>query len=129
MKFPSLEWAEKLCNEINNIEIDEIRSWNWDILFILRNVKNNDMKFKVNIKAGKCLGVEEDGGADYIIEGDYDIWKSILLGELDLAVALLAGKLKLIKGDRLNLLRHIRAAVNIASIIRAKGLTNDLEIM
>ena len=129
MKFPSLEWAEKLCNEINNIEVDEIRSWNWDILFILRNVKNNDMKFKVNIKAGKCLGVEEDGGADYIIEGDYDIWKSILLGELDLAVALLSGKLKLIKGDRLNLLRHIRAAVNIASIIRAKGLTNDLEIM
>jgi len=129
MKFPSLEWAEKLCNEINNIEIDEIRSWNWDILFILRNVKNNDMKFKVNIKAGKCLGVEEDGGADYIIEGDYNIWKSILLGELDLAVALLSGKLKLIKGDRLNLLRHIRAAVNIASIIRAKGLTNDLEIM
>ncbi|WP_016729941.1 SCP2 sterol-binding domain-containing protein [Saccharolobus islandicus] len=129
MKFPSLEWAEKLCNEINNIEVDEIRSWNWDILFILRNVKNNDMKFKVKIKAGKCLGVDEDGDADYVIEGDYNIWKSILLGELDLAVALLSGKLKLIKGDRLNLLRHIRAAVNIASIIRARGLTNDLEIM
>ncbi|QXJ29411.1 hypothetical protein J5U23_02280 [Saccharolobus shibatae B12] len=129
MKFPSLEWAEELCNEINNIEIDEMRSWNWDILFILRNVKNNDMKFKVIIKAGKCLGVEEGEDADYIIEGDYKIWKSILLNELDLAVALLTGKLKLVKGDKLNLLRHIRAAVNIANIIRTRGLTSNLEIM
>ncbi|QGA68945.1 SCP2 sterol-binding domain-containing protein [Sulfolobus sp. E11-6] len=130
MIFPSLEWAQELCNEINKIEIDEIKSWNWDILFILINVKNgNNMKFKVKIKTGKCLGVEVGDDADYIIEGEYKIWKSILLGELDLAIALLTGKLKLVKGDRLNLLRHIKAAVNIANIIRAKGLTNNLEII
>lgn len=131
MKFPSLEWAQKLCSEINNIDLEEIKSWNWDILFILKNVNGNDMKFKVNIKAGKCLGVEENKNldADYIIEGDYTIWKQILLGESDLAVALLSGKLKLVRGDRLNLIRHIRAAVNIANVVRARGITKDIEVV
>lgn len=131
MKFPSLEWAQKLCAEINGINIDEIKSWNWNILFILKNVQNRNMKFKVNIKEGKCLGVEEGENldADYVIEGEYSVWKSILLGELDLAVALLSGKLKLVNGDKLNLIRHIRAAVNIASIVRGRGITNDLEIL
>ncbi|TRM73107.1 hypothetical protein DJ523_08150, partial [Sulfolobus sp. E5] len=77
------------------------------------------------------LGVEEGENldADYVIEGEYSVWKSILLGELDLAVALLSGKLKLVNGDKLNLIRHIRAAVNIASIVRGRGITNDLEIL
>ncbi|MEM0173363.1 MAG: SCP2 sterol-binding domain-containing protein [Sulfolobaceae archaeon] len=132
MRFPSLEWAQMLCSKINDISLDEIKSWNWDILFILKNVRNDeDMRFKVNIQAGKCLGVEEGVvlDADYIIEGDYSIWKQILFGELDLAMALLSGKLRLIKGDRLNLIKHIRAAVIIANIIRAQGITKDIEVL
>lgn len=98
-----------------------MRDWNWDVTFVITEVpEKGKIAYKVKLKGGNCLGVEEDNELDspYVLEGRYDVWEKILNGNLDPVVAVINRRLILKKGDLLNILRRASAAITIVKTIR-----------
>lgn len=125
VKFPSKEWAEAFCRELNNSP--EYRSaaakWEGDIVFAVPG--KAAMKFF--LKHGVCHGVEyhEEGAtvdAPYILEADEKTWLDVIAGKLQPIPAMLLGKIKVKKGSMAVLAQYATAALAMIKTAQKIGV-------
>ena len=77
--------------------------------------------FFVSFDHGKVMEVSElsspdERGADFVISGKPDMWKSVLRSETKPTVAIATGKLK-VKGKQTTLLKHMAAFSHILKVM------------
>lgn len=120
MEFPSREFAEALCSELNRRESYRrmARGWRWPILFKVEEAGGGSPGFVLDLYEGECRGVKwfDDASsvtADYILSASRDTWLKVIEGELHPMRAILERKVKLEKGSYATIARYTRAALEI----------------
>jgi putative sterol carrier protein len=68
--------------------------------------------------------VDDESSMEYVIRANYDIWKSMTLGELDPMNALMAGKVK-VTGNMAALLKHAEGFKQTFEVVEALPTTFD----
>jgi putative sterol carrier protein len=68
--------------------------------------------------------VADEGAMDFIIRGNYEVWKAVTLGELDPMNALMSGKVK-ITGNMAALLKHAEGFKQTFEVVEAIPTTFD----
>jgi len=68
--------------------------------------------------------VDAESSMEYVIRANYDIWKSMTLGELDPMNALMAGKVK-VTGNMAALLKHAEGFKQTFEVVEALPTTFD----
>ncbi len=124
-EFPSREFAEKLCEELNKSENYRrvARGWRWPLLFKVTGVSGNLPGFVLELFEGTCKGVRwlEDASkedADYILSATKDIWLSVIEGKLHPMRAILQRKIVVEKGSYSTIARYTQAAMEIVKAAR-----------
>lgn len=125
-EFPSKEWAERFCRELDSSERyrNAARGWKYPILF---KVGSRGPGFLVKLEDGRCLGVEwfsdaSSGDAPIVISGELDDWMEVIEGRVNPLTAILRRKLKIEKGDISLILRYSVAALEmVAAAQRVSG--------
>ena len=117
-RFPSREWAEEYCRELNRSDAyaRSARGWVWPILFV---VKDGDRKgFVLKLNNGKCEGVEwyddaSQADAPYVLEATLHDWLDIIQGKVNPLTAIMRRKLVLTKGSYSTIMRYPIAALEM----------------
>ncbi len=117
-KFPSKEWAEAYCKELNRSEsyARSARGWVWPILFVVKNGGKKGFVLKLN--NGKCEGVEwyddaSKADAPYVLEATLQDWLDIIQGKVNPLSAIMRRKLVLAKGSYSIIMRYPIAALEM----------------
>jgi putative sterol carrier protein len=105
--------------------------WTWPLALVLKAAPEHgypeDVAVELDLNRGTCDGARLVTGAhsecDFVLRGDYDVWKSVVSGELDAVVAVTMGKLKLVKGALTTLMLNTKAAK--ALVACAKSVPTD----
>ena len=125
MEFPSKEFAEALCSELNRSEAyrKAARGWRWPILFKVEGGGRVGPGFVLDLYEGECRGFKwyDDASgvtADYILSASRDTWLKVIKGELHPMKAILEKKVKLEKGSYATIARYTRAAMEIVKAAR-----------
>jgi len=124
--FPSKEWAEELYNRVNADEEYGRAASDWEGTFTLLVKEEEDKLEKPFILwldpwHGKVRGFEilkdiDEKKSDFILEGDYSVWKGVLQGKKDATKQMMAGKLKL-KGSMTYILKRAKASNALTKIL------------
>ena len=110
LEFPSLAWAEALCNAVNKDEhLQEIgKGFNETLTIIVRRGPRERVALSFKIEDGKCVHARyarlEEGrlpDSDIVLEADLDTWLKILTLKTTPTKALFTRKLRIVKGDKL----------------------------
>ena len=141
--FPSRDWAEAYCEELNRDQDYAKAARNWrhgPVMFVVTEVPEAvasrlggvTVGFILDLHEGKCKGVSwttapetEKERAAFVITAPYRNWVSVIKGELHPVTALMTMKLKVEKGDIGVLLRFAQAA--IAMVNAAKRVPTELQ--
>ena len=117
-RFPSREWAEEFCRELNRSESyrRSAKGWVWPILFLVRNGEPKGFILKLN--NGVCEGVEwvEDpskADAPFVLEATLSDWLDIIQGKTNPLAAIMRRKLVLAKGSYSTIMRFPVAALEM----------------
>jgi len=117
-KFPSKEWAEAYCEELNRSEsyARSAKGWVWPILFVVKNGGKKGFILKLN--NGKCEGVEwyddaSQADAPYVLEATLQDWLDIIQGKVNPLSAIMRRKLVLAKGSYSTIMRYPIAALEM----------------
>lgn len=132
-----MEW----CNKISQDKTFNSVGYGWTnpILVVIKDLpkevkdalkSSGSIAIKLNLDNGKCSSAEfysdaSSADAPYILEGNYNTWKSVVQGNLDVVQAVLSGNIRLAKGSLFDLARYTDAFVQLAKIsstIRSKFL-------
>lgn len=126
--FPSREFAEKLCAELNGSEAYRryARGWRWAVLFKLSTPPPGSRKlpgFILDLRDGECRGYEwlDDAAhavADYILSAPYDVWLEVIEGRVHPIRAILQRRIRLERGSYTVLARYSQAATEIVRAAR-----------
>jgi putative sterol carrier protein len=127
--FPSKEWAEAFCKELNKNEKygRAAKTWEGDILFVVTDLPEEisskfggrkTLAFKLDLWHGECRGMEwyedpETAEAAYVLEAKFDDWIKIIEGKLGPIPAMTARKLKVKKGSLATIMRYTMAALEM----------------
>ncbi|MEM0363627.1 MAG: Fis family transcriptional regulator [Sulfolobaceae archaeon] len=132
--YPSKEWAEEWCKRLNQSKEynDSAKGWVSPVLFVVTDVpgqildnlgiKNtNSLAMKMYLNNGQCQGVEfftdiSKADAPYILESNYQNWKEVISGKVQVTNALLSGMIRLKKGSLFDLARYTTAFVAMARV-------------
>lgn len=81
----------------------------------------DSIAIKLYLNNGKCDKVEffpeaSKADAPYVLEGNYNTWKSVVQGTMDVVSAVLSGNIRLAKGSLFDLARYTNAFVQLAKI-------------
>jgi putative sterol carrier protein len=127
--FLTEEWFDAFINRLKNDEVYQKEAMNFagDIIFTclaepsVHELYQEDMHFYFDsfygdIRQWQMLEHGDNTKAEYYITGRYKDWKDIALGNLKLKKALVTRKLK-IKGNKLRLLKHMRATERTVMLI------------
>ena len=119
-RFPSREWAEEFCRELNRSDAyaRSARGWVWPILFIVRLDNGERRGFILRLENGRCLGVEwlddpSRGDAPFVLEASLRDWIDIIEGKISPVTAIMRRKLVLAKGSYGAILRYPVAALEM----------------
>lgn len=119
-KFPSREWAEEYCRQLNSSEEYRRsgRGWVWPILFKMVMDDGSVKGIMARLNNGTCEGVEwldDAQGADapFILTATLKDWLEIIKGNINPLIAITRGKLKMEKGDVGKILRYPVAALEM----------------
>ncbi len=135
VKFLSKEW-NNLSKEymLKNLDPEkDLKNVTTSLLAVIEHVPPNDstMNFYLNLKNGQLIdfivntGDSSEGNeAVFTVSGNYGTFKSILKGEISMAVALLKGRLKL-KGSKMKALQIIKPLDGV--IVSLKKVTDDYD--
>jgi len=117
-RFPSKEWAEAYCEELNRSEsyARSAKGWVWPILFVVKNGEKKGFILKLN--NGKCEGVEwyddaSQADAPYVLEATLQDWLDIIKGKVNPLSAIMRRKLVLAKGSYSTIMRYPIAALEM----------------
>lgn len=112
-------WAVNLRDAINaSDEYREAgRTWAWPLALVLDPHPNLDYPDAVavvlDLKDGICHRVTCEPAvsvdAPFTVRGEYEVWKRVMLGQLDPIAAIVQGKLRL-TGSLGTVVRHVGAA-------------------
>jgi putative sterol carrier protein len=123
LEFPSKEWIEEYCKKLNeSAEYKRSASkWEGDFIFIVE-IGSNKKIYYMDLWHGTCrkaleLNDETEINAEFILRGNYDVWKQLSIGKLDITKALVNGKIKL-KGSLPKLLRNMKGGKVMISVMR-----------
>ncbi len=118
-KFPSREWAEAYCEELNKSEryARSARGWVWPILFVVRS-EGGRQGFVLKLNNGRCEGVEwyddaSQADAPYILEASLSDWLDVISGKVNPIAAIMRRKLVLAKGSYSTIMRYPMAALEM----------------
>ena len=136
VKFLSKEWNE-LSKEYILKKLDpekDLKSVTTSLLAVIEHVPPDDttMNFYLGLQEGKLSDFIVNTGntttdgkeAVFTVSGTYGTYKSILKGEMSMAVALLRGRLSL-KGSKLKALQIIKPLDGV--IVSLKEVTDEFE--
>ena len=135
VKFLSDEW-NNLSKEYILKKLDpakDLKHVTTSLLAIIEHIPPDDkiMNFYLGLQEGKLIDFVvntgdtfEDKEAVFTVRGNYGTYKSILKGEMSMAVALLRGRLKL-KGSKMQALKIIKPLDGV--IVSLKEVTDEFE--
>jgi len=135
VKFLSKEWNE-LSKEYILKKLDpekDLKNVTTSLLAIIEHVPPDDttMNFYLGLEEGRLVDFVVNTGdtlvgkeAVFTVTGTYGTFKSILKGEMSMAVALLRGRLSL-KGSKLKALQIIKPLDGV--IVSLKEVTDEFE--
>jgi putative sterol carrier protein len=133
VKFLSEEWIEYGKNYILE-KLDpekDMKNITTSLLGIIEHVPPNDitMSFYLELKDGKLNDFKVNTGdsfqeANYVIKGNYGIYKDILQGKIGTAMALLKNRLQL-KGSKIEALKIIKPLDGLIESLR--DITDEFE--
>lgn len=135
VKFLSEEWInlgkEYILEKLDPIK--DLKNVTTSLLAVIEHVPPNDvtMNFYLELEDGKLTDfivntgdISEGKEAVFTVTGNYGTYKSILKGEMSMAIALLRGRLKL-KGSKMKALQIIKPLDGV--IISLKEVTDEFE--
>ena len=111
----------------------DLKSLTTSLLGVVDHIPPDDktMNFYLELKEGKLTDfivntgdTFEEKEAIYVIRGNYGTYKSILKGEMSLAIAVLKNRLKL-KGSKMQALKLIKPLDGV--IVSLKEITDEFE--
>ena len=135
VKFLSEEWST-LSKEYIVKKLDptkDLKNVTTSLLAIIYHVPPDDstMNFYLGLQDGKLIDFAvntgdtfEDNEAVFTVSGNYGTFKSIIKGEMSMAVALLRGRLKL-KGSKMKALQLIKPLDMVIDSLRK--ITDEFE--
>jgi putative sterol carrier protein len=110
--FASEEWAELLKDEINaNKEMAKAgKGFDATIQFVIQGAgKRGDLPFWTHMKDGKILELSTGKkDCEYVVAGDYAVWKEIVEGNQDPLQAIMVKKLTF-EGNMQVIMKYIKA--------------------
>jgi putative sterol carrier protein len=126
--FGSKEWLDAYATMYNSRpELQEaLKDLSAKVAYEFSDRPDIPPKF-VHIECGviKDYGqVGDESEMEYVIRANYDIWKSMTLGELDPMNALMAGKVK-VTGNMAALLKHAEGFKQTFEVVEAIPTTFD----
>ena len=136
-KFPSKEWAEKFCEELNKSETykNSARGWTWPILFKVKDLPeelrsefaNKSPGFLVDLNNGTCRGVKwyedaSEADAPFILVASFNDWLDVIKGKINPVTAIVRRKLALEKGSVATIMRFPVAALEMVKAAQRVGL-------
>jgi len=135
VKFLSDEWnnygKEYIIKKLDPTK--DLKNVTTSLLAVIENIPPNDttMNFYLGIEDGKLIDFIVNTGdkfeekvAVFTVTGNYGTYKSILKGDMSMAVALLKGRLKL-KGSKMQALKIIKPLDGV--IVSLKEITDEFE--
>jgi len=135
VKFLSEEWIEIGKNYIlDRLDpIKDLKSITTSLLGVVEHIPPDDitMNFYLELEDGKLNDfivntgdTFEEKKATYEIRGNYGTYKSILMGEMSLGIAVLKNRL-IVKGSKLQALKLIKPLDGV--IVALKEITDEFE--
>jgi putative sterol carrier protein len=134
VKFLSPEWSELGKKYILKLDpVKDLKKVTTSLLAVIDHVPPNDstMNFYLELQDGKLTDFLVNAGdtskgkeAVFTVSGTYGTYKSILKGEMSMAVALLRGRLSL-KGSKMKALQIIKPLDGV--IVSLKEATDEFE--
>jgi putative sterol carrier protein len=110
--FASEEWAQALSDEMNaDKEMAKAgKGFDATIQFIIKGAGDRgDIPFWTHLKDGKVLELGTgDKKCEYVIAGDYAVWKDIVEGNQDPLQAIMVKKLTF-EGNMQTIMKYIKA--------------------
>ena len=117
--FPSREWAERFCEELNRSEQyrRSARGWVWPILFVVKE-DGSRRGFLLKLNNGRCEGVEwyDDASnveAPFILEAGLQDWLDVIEGRVNPLTAIVRRRLVLARGSYSTIMRYPVAALEM----------------
>jgi putative sterol carrier protein len=132
VKFLSEEW-NNISKEYILKKLDpekDLKNVTTSLLAVIEHVPPNDstMNFYLELQDGKLTNFIVNTGDNYAekeavftVSGNYGTYRSILKGEMSMAVALLRGRLKL-KGSKMKALQIIKPLDGVKNNKKSKNL-------
>jgi putative sterol carrier protein len=110
--FATEEWAQALADEMNaDKEMAKAgKGFDATIQFVIQNAGDRgDIPFWTHLKDGKVLELGTgEKKCDYVIAGDYGVWKEIVEGNQDPLQAIMVKKLTF-EGNMQIIMKYIKA--------------------
>ena len=114
-KLFSAEFFEQIKDIINAGDLaEDAPEFSYKFLFYC----GDDVKSNVYFDGGKVVEVSEyqpgdEDKADFVVAADHDIWAGVSDGSLDAVVNILSGKIKLVSGSKMALVKNLGPAGEI----------------
>ena len=134
VKFLSEEWIDHTKNYMyENLDPEtDLKNVTTSLLGVIEHVPPNDttMNFFLNLDNGKLTdfdvstGDSYDKEASFVITGNYGTFRSILMGKMNMTIALLKNRLKL-KGSKVKALRLMKPLDGV--IVALREVTDEFE--
>ena len=120
--FGSMEWLDIYVDIFNKNEAlkESLKDLTAKVAYEFTDRPDIPPKF-VFLKEGAIEEhgeMTDPGSMDYIIRANYDVWKSMTLGELDPMNALMSGKVKL-TGNMAAMLKHAEGFKQTFDVVQA----------
>jgi hypothetical protein len=126
------EWAAALRDAINAPTGDRepVRAWVWPVALVMVRAPElgypDDVAVLLELRRGECIAAKVlpagEVTAPFIIRGDYDTWRRVVVGELDPVTAIVGNRLHL-EGSLITLMANARAARTLVG--RATAVPTD----
>jgi putative sterol carrier protein len=116
--YPSEEWFKAFAEELKRSEAykEAAKKWEWAIIFVITQIPNSPDWITYSdlwhgeIRSYQFLKSKDEKEAEFVIEGPYATWKSVVKGELESTRAIMSRKFK-VTGSTFKMLRYSNAMV------------------
>lgn len=125
-------WCAGVCRALNEREAFRAAAAGWEGDVVLEMSAGagegvpSDRAVWLDPGGGRCTGARvaseaDRAGAAYVLRADPSTWKRLLAGEMEPVSAVMAGRLRLVRGNLLALAKHAGAAREIVAAAASVG--------
>lgn len=122
MDFFSQEWADALCEQLNQNQAYQASAQTWEgsLLLVAYRFADDTQNpaILLDLWHGQCRSARLCNGAahneaEYVLSAKPTDWQTVLNGDIAPLMAVMRGKLRLLKGSTTTLARYANAAKQI----------------